>query len=137
MQNNDSCCDLKKIVSRKFSLSALHWFKYLTRTCSTTGVDFILDNIGASYLQKNLESLNFDGRLFLIGFMGGTVAEINLASLLVRRLTVQGNILEPCNMFLYNFSSFLFNHWLLAVHIHTYSPKKIDQGNLAVQVDIM
>lgn len=55
-----------------------------------TGVDVILDNIGASYLKKNLESLNFDGRLFLIGFMGGTVAEINLASLLARRLTVQG-----------------------------------------------
>ncbi|KAL8467931.1 hypothetical protein ACS0TY_031252 [Phlomoides rotata] len=53
------------------------------------GVDVILDNIGASYLQKNLESLNFDGRLFLIGFMGGTVAEINLTSLLARRLTVQ------------------------------------------------
>ncbi|KAL0305805.1 UNVERIFIED_CONTAM: Quinone oxidoreductase PIG3 [Sesamum radiatum] len=41
------------------------------------GVDVILDNIGGSYLQRNLESLNFDGRLFIIGFMGGLVAEIN------------------------------------------------------------
>ncbi|KAK4399065.1 Quinone oxidoreductase PIG3 [Sesamum angolense] len=31
------------------------------------GVDVILDNIGGSYLQRNLESLNFDGRLFIIG----------------------------------------------------------------------
>ncbi|KAL8467932.1 hypothetical protein ACS0TY_031253 [Phlomoides rotata] len=61
---------------------------YKTGFC-LTGVDVILDNISASYLQKNLESLNFDGRLFLIGFMGGTVAEINLISLLARRLTVQ------------------------------------------------
>ncbi|GER53043.1 oxidoreductase [Striga asiatica] len=53
------------------------------------GVDVILDNIGASYLKKNLESLNFNGRLFIIGFMGGSVTEINLASLLARRLTVQ------------------------------------------------
>ncbi|KAL6546660.1 hypothetical protein OROMI_022381 [Orobanche minor] len=54
------------------------------------GVDVILDNIGAPYLKRNLESLNFNGRLFIIGLMGGSVAEINLASLLARRLTVQG-----------------------------------------------
>ncbi|KAG8385615.1 hypothetical protein BUALT_Bualt03G0063500 [Buddleja alternifolia] len=53
------------------------------------GVDVILDNIGGSYLKRNLESLNYDGRLFIIGFMGGTASEINLASLLARRLTVQ------------------------------------------------
>ncbi|XP_047957099.1 quinone oxidoreductase PIG3-like [Salvia hispanica] len=53
------------------------------------GVDVILDNIGALYLQRNLESLNIDGRLFIIGFMGGTTTEINLASLLSKRLTVQ------------------------------------------------
>ncbi|OVA13908.1 Alcohol dehydrogenase superfamily [Macleaya cordata] len=54
------------------------------------GVDVILDNIGAPYFQRNLSSLNIDGRLFLIGFQGGTITEVNLVSLLARRLTVQG-----------------------------------------------
>lgn len=54
------------------------------------GVDVILDNMGAPYLKKNLDSLNFDGRLFIIGLQGGATAEINLASLLARRITVQG-----------------------------------------------
>ncbi|XP_050226319.1 uncharacterized protein LOC126676205 [Mercurialis annua] len=53
------------------------------------GVDVILDCIGAPYLQRNLDSLNVGGRLFIIGFMGGTVTEVNLASLLAKRLTVQ------------------------------------------------
>ncbi|XP_031097742.1 quinone oxidoreductase PIG3 [Ipomoea triloba] len=53
------------------------------------GVDVILDNIGGPYLQRNIDSLNFDGRLFIIGFMGGTVTEVNLVGLLARRLTVQ------------------------------------------------
>ncbi|WOL18810.1 quinone oxidoreductase PIG3 [Canna indica] len=53
------------------------------------GVDVILDNIGGPYLQRNLESLSMDGRLFIIGFMGGAVAEVNLSCLLSRRLTVQ------------------------------------------------
>lgn len=54
------------------------------------GVDVILDNMGAGYLKRNLDSLNFDGRLFIIGLQGGATAEINLASLLARRITVQG-----------------------------------------------
>ncbi|MQL80103.1 hypothetical protein Taro_012557 [Colocasia esculenta] len=53
------------------------------------GVDVILDNMGGSYLQRNIASLNVDGRLFIIGFQGGTVAEVNLGPLLARRLTVQ------------------------------------------------
>ncbi|KAK9267123.1 hypothetical protein L1049_009542 [Liquidambar formosana] len=53
------------------------------------GVDVILDNVGGPYFQRNLDSLNVDGRLFIIGFMGGTVTEVNLSSLLARRLTVQ------------------------------------------------
>ncbi|XP_058216926.1 uncharacterized protein LOC131327812 [Rhododendron vialii] len=53
-------------------------------------VDVILDNIGGPYFQRNIDSLNMDGRLFIIGFMGGTVTEVNLLGLLARRLTVQG-----------------------------------------------
>lgn len=53
------------------------------------GVDVILDHIGASYLRQNIDSLNFDGRLFIIGFMGGAVGEVDLRALLARRLTVQ------------------------------------------------
>lgn len=54
------------------------------------GVDVILDHIGAAYFQRNLESLNVDGRLLLISMMGGAVAEVNLSCLLARCLTVQG-----------------------------------------------
>ena len=37
------------------------------------GVYVILDHIGASNLMQNLESLNFDGRLFIIETMSGFV----------------------------------------------------------------
>ncbi|XP_061363034.1 uncharacterized protein LOC133306692 isoform X2 [Gastrolobium bilobum] len=54
------------------------------------GVDVILDCMGASYYQRNLDSLNFDGRLFIIGFQGGFSTEVDLRALLAKRLTVQG-----------------------------------------------
>ncbi|KAF7086728.1 hypothetical protein CFC21_089991 [Triticum aestivum] len=53
------------------------------------GVDVILDNVGGPYLQRNLDSLAVDGRLFIIGFMGGTVTQVNLQAMLARRLTIQ------------------------------------------------
>ncbi|XP_056175551.1 uncharacterized protein LOC115668886 [Syzygium oleosum] len=53
------------------------------------GVDVILDCVGASYLQRNLDSLNFDGRLFIIGFQSGAMTQVDLRGLLARRLTVQ------------------------------------------------
>lgn len=65
---------------------------FVTRIKEETGgkgVDVILDNIGGPYFQRNLDSLNVDGRLFIIGFMGGTVTQVNLGCLLARRLTVQ------------------------------------------------
>ncbi|GAV59486.1 ADH_zinc_N domain-containing protein/ADH_N domain-containing protein [Cephalotus follicularis] len=58
------------------------------------GVDVILDCIGGAYLQQNLDSLSVDGRLFIIGFQGGAVSEINLAPLSAKRATVQAGSLR-------------------------------------------
>ena len=58
------------------------------------GFDVILDPVGAQYLQDNLASLGLDGRLVLIGLMGGVTAEINLGILLMKRLRVIGSTLR-------------------------------------------
>jgi putative PIG3 family NAD(P)H quinone oxidoreductase len=58
------------------------------------GVNVILDCIGAKYLSSNLSVLANDGRLVIIGLMGGVKSEINLASLLTRRLQVIGSTLR-------------------------------------------
>jgi putative PIG3 family NAD(P)H quinone oxidoreductase len=52
------------------------------------GVDVILDNMGAKYLSRNLTALAPDGRLVVIGFQGGTTAELDLAALLPKRASV-------------------------------------------------
>ncbi|GAB2231453.1 hypothetical protein Droror1_Dr00010460 [Drosera rotundifolia] len=53
------------------------------------GVDVILDSIGGSYFQRNLDSLGLDGRLFIIGTQGGATTQLDIRSLFARRLTVQ------------------------------------------------
>jgi putative PIG3 family NAD(P)H quinone oxidoreductase len=59
-----------------------------------TGVDVVLDSIGAPYLAGNLQSLAIGGRLVLIGLMGGAKAEISLGAMLMRRLQLIGSTLR-------------------------------------------
>ncbi|REE68126.1 putative PIG3 family NAD(P)H quinone oxidoreductase [Paenibacillus taihuensis] len=59
------------------------------------GVNIIMDFIGASYWQQNLQSLAIDGRLIIIGTMGGSkVSELELGYLLRKRLQVIGTALR-------------------------------------------
>jgi len=59
-----------------------------------SGVDVVLDSIGAPYLADNLAALATGGRLLLIGLMGGAQGELNLGLLLARRLSVIGSTLR-------------------------------------------
>ncbi len=58
------------------------------------GVDVILDIIGGRYLDGNLRCLATEGRLVIIGLMGGATAELDLGRLLTRRLTVTASTLR-------------------------------------------
>jgi len=58
------------------------------------GFDVILDIVGGQYLADNLRCLNQDGRLVIIGLLGGRKAEINLGHLLSRRLTITASTLR-------------------------------------------
>ena len=58
------------------------------------GVDVVLDSIGAPYLEPHLRCLRIGGRLIFIGLMGGARAEVNLGSVLIRRLHLIGSTLR-------------------------------------------
>ena len=58
------------------------------------GFDVILDPVGAGYLKANLRSLRADGRLVVIGLMGGAVAELELGLMMMKRLRVIGSTLR-------------------------------------------
>lgn len=59
-----------------------------------TGVDVALDSIGAPYLAQHLTCLAIGGRLVLIGLMGGARADVNLGTLLMKRLSIIGSTLR-------------------------------------------
>ena len=59
------------------------------------GVDLILDIVGGDYIPRDLASLAVEGRLVVIGFMGGDTATIDFRRVLGRRLTITGSTLRP------------------------------------------
>jgi putative PIG3 family NAD(P)H quinone oxidoreductase len=58
------------------------------------GVDVILDLVGASYLARNLEAAAVEGRLVVISLIGGARTEINLNTIMSKRLTLTGSTLR-------------------------------------------
>lgn len=59
------------------------------------GADLILDMVGGDYVSRNIRALADDGRLVFIAFLGGPKVTLNLAPVMMRRLTVTGSTLRP------------------------------------------
>ncbi|MFJ6897129.1 NAD(P)H-quinone oxidoreductase [Streptomyces hokutonensis] len=58
------------------------------------GADVILDNMGAKYLDRNVQALAVNGRLAIIGLQGGIKAELNIAALLGKRAAISATSLR-------------------------------------------
>ena len=60
------------------------------------GVDVILDMVGGPYMQRDIRALAMDGRLVLIAFLEGSVAEkFDFLQIMTKRLTVTGSTMRP------------------------------------------
>ncbi len=58
------------------------------------GADVVLDNMGAAYLQRNVDVLATGGRIQVIGLQGGVKGELNLGALMGKRAQVRGTTLR-------------------------------------------
>lgn len=59
------------------------------------GVDVILDMVGGDYTARNLALLREEGRLVQIAFLKGAKVELDLNTVMRKRLTVTGSTLRP------------------------------------------
>lgn len=103
------------------------------------GVDIILDNVGAAYLEQNVRLLKLKGRLVFIGTMSGSRTEVNIGALMGRRLRLIGSVLRPRSLaekveikekFMAHFWPLLLNGTIAPIIDSVYS---IEQANEAHQ----
>jgi NADPH2:quinone reductase len=59
------------------------------------GVDVVLDMVAGDYVPREIECVADDGRIAIIAVQGGVSANVNLGTILRRRLTITGSTLRP------------------------------------------
>ena len=95
-------CGSDAKCARALELGASHAINYKTedyveRVAAITGgkgVQAVLDMVGGDYVPRNLACLAEDGRHVTIAVQSGMRAEINLAAIMMKRLTLTGSTLR-------------------------------------------
>lgn len=91
----------KREVCRQLGVTAAvdyraeDWPQQLLEAAGGKGMHVILDGQAGPYTQKQLDLLDFDGRLVLIASHLGETAEVNVRQIVRRRLTLTGSTLRP------------------------------------------
>nr|KMM72456.1 alcohol dehydrogenase [Coccidioides posadasii RMSCC 3488] len=73
-----------------------NWVEEIKKQNDGNGIDLVIDFVGASYFQSNLDVLGQDGRVVILGLMGGVILpdKVNIAPLLRKRARVEGSTLR-------------------------------------------
>ncbi|WEO96375.1 NAD(P)H-quinone oxidoreductase [Streptomyces sp. FXJ1.172] len=66
----------------------------IKQATGSAGADVILDNMGAKYLDRNVQALAVSGRLAIIGMQGGAKGELNISALLNKRAAISATSLR-------------------------------------------
>lgn len=120
------------------------------------GVQVILDPVGASYFEQNLQSIGLDGRWLVIGGMGGyQLEQFNLQALMRKRIHLIGstlrsrtetNKIELTQAFML-FAENRFKsgklvpvidqvfHWTQAMEAHEYMEQNKNIGKIVLRID--
>jgi NADPH2:quinone reductase len=62
---------------------------------SGKGVDVTLDMVGGDYTERNIVAAAEDGRIVQIATLGGADVKLNIARLMMKRVTLTGSTLRP------------------------------------------
>jgi NADPH:quinone reductase len=96
-------CGSAEKCARAIELGATHAIDYsacdfvdeVARMTGGKGVNAVLDMVGGDYVPRNIACLAEDGRHVTIAVQRGIKAEINVAAVMMKRLTLTGSTLRP------------------------------------------
>lgn len=73
-----------------------NWSKEILAATNGAGVNVIVDFVGASYFQGNLDAAARDGRIVHLGAMGGMMLPdgVNIAAFVMKRVRFEGSSLR-------------------------------------------
>ncbi len=91
----EKCAAISKLHGQPINYREEDFAKVIAEKTADQGVNVILDIMGGSYLNGNISALAMDGRLVMLGFLGGARAnDIDLLAILGKRAVVTGSLLR-------------------------------------------
>lgn len=94
--SDDKCASALQLgAAHAINYKSHDFVEEVKRLTDGKGVHLVLDMVAGSYVPRNLACLREDGRHVTIAVQGGLVAEINMAQVMSRRLTLTGSTLRP------------------------------------------
>jgi NADPH:quinone reductase len=92
----EKCAAALKIgAAHAIDYKAVDFVEEVARITGGKGVELVLDMVAGDYVPRNLKCLKEDGRHVTIAVQGGIKAELNMAQVMSRRLTLTGSTLRP------------------------------------------
>ena len=88
----DRCLELGLDVA--FLIGSHDWASHLAASAPGISVSAVLDLVGASYLNQNLDVLAPRDRMVSVGLTGGAKAELDMGIVMRKRLTIIGTVLR-------------------------------------------
>ncbi|MBC3272846.1 NAD(P)H-quinone oxidoreductase [Pseudomonas sp. SWRI81] len=91
----DKCAAISQLGGQPINYREEDFAAVIAAKTADQGVNVILDIMGGSYLNGNVSALAMDGRLVMLGFLGGARAkDIDLLAILGKRAVVTGSLLR-------------------------------------------
>ncbi len=92
----DKCAAALRIgADHAIDYKAQDFVEEVARISGGRGVDIVLDMVSGDYVARNLKCLAEEGRHVTIALLGGAKAALNMAPVMMRRLTLTGSTLRP------------------------------------------
>jgi NADPH:quinone reductase len=92
-----------RLCERLGALRAINYneedFVAVMKQITGRGPDVILDMVGGSYIQRNIQCAAKDGRIVNIAYQQSSVAEVNFMPVMLKRLMIAGSTLRSRNKF--------------------------------------
>nr|WP_315414329.1 NAD(P)H-quinone oxidoreductase [uncultured Pseudomonas sp.] len=91
----DKCAAIAKLGGEPINYREQDFAQVIAEKTADKGVNVVLDIMGGSYLSNNLKALAMEGRLVMLGFLGGGKGnDVDLLTIMAKRAIITGSLLR-------------------------------------------